>query len=278
MKVLILGAKGMLGSELGRLLHGQEVFLYDYENVDITDSLALEKCFDEIKPEIVFNCAAYNNVDKAEEEPDKARALNSDAVGFIAENCNKYGATLVQYSTGFVFDGENEKGYNEDAIPNPQSVYATTKFEGEKNAAKARKHYIIRLNLLFGDAGQSESAKKSFPDMILDLAKTEKEFNFVNDEISTPTYAKDLAQSSIKLVQSKAPYGIYHLPNDGRASWYDFAKEIFAIKNIEAKINAVSAKDFQRPAKRPHYSVLNNTKLPKQRSWQEALKEYLSNA
>lgn len=278
MKVLILGAKGMLGSELGRLLDGHEVYSYDYENLDITDAVELAKSFEEIKPEVVFNCAAYNNVDKAEEEPEKARALNSDAVKFIAENCNKYGSILVQYSTGFVFDGENKKGYNEDAVPNPQSVYAKTKFEGEQNAAQAAKHYIIRLNLLFGDAGQSEGAKKSFPDMILDLAKTEKEFNFVNDEISTPTYSKDLAQSSIDLVESKAPYGVYHLPNDGRASWYDFAKEVFAIKNIDAKINAVSAKDFPRPAKRPHYSVLNNTKLPKQRSWQDALKEYLSNA
>lgn len=275
MKVLVLGAKGMLGGELAKALQGEEVFLYDYEEVDITNPTAVAECLKDIQPDVVFNCAAYNNVDKAEEEQDRVKLLNATAVKYLAENCNKVGATLVQYSTGFVFDGDNENGYNEDDLPNPQSVYAQTKYEGEEEAKKCSSFYLIRLNLLFGDAGVSENSKKSFPDMILELASTQKEFNLVDDEVSTPTYAKDLAEASVRLVRDNMPYGIYHLHNEGRASWYEFGKEVFKIKNMDVVVNPVSSSEFPRPANRPHYSVLNNTKLPKQRTWQDALREYL---
>jgi dTDP-4-dehydrorhamnose reductase len=215
-------------------------------------------------------------VDKAEqEESQKAYELNSDAVGYIAEAAESVGATLVHYSTGFVFEGSEEKGYNEDANPDPQSVYGKSKLGGEQQAEKCSKYYIIRLNLLFGQGGSSVHAKKSFPDMILELAKEKKEFDFVTDEISTPTYAVDLAKATIELVKKPYPYGIYHLPNDGKASWYEFAEEVFKDKGIEVKLNKVNSEQFVRPAKRPKNSVLLNTKFPKLRTWQEALKEYL---
>jgi len=275
MKILILGSKGMLGGELVRQLSGEELFQFD-SDLDVTDRELIQSTIEKIKPEVIFNCVAYNSVDKAEgEDVAKAQALNADAVGYIAEAAEEADATLVHYSTGFVFDGMDENGYSEDDQLNPQSVYARTKAEGEKQAAKASKHYIVRLNLLFGQSGASENSKKSFPDLTLRLAKNKTELDMVADEISTPTYAPDLAKASIELVKEKYPHGIYHLPNDGRASWREFAEEIFRIKDVNVKINPVPASKFPRPAKRPRYSVINNNKFPKLRSWKDALKEFL---
>ncbi len=281
MKVIVFGSKGMLGSELCAQLKDQQLYAFDNQDLDITDQQKVSAKIEELKPDLIFNAAAYNNVDKAEDpaENQKVFKLNSDAVGYIAEAAERVGATLIQYSTGFVFDGNNPEGYREDDQPNPQSVYAKSKASSEEQAKKCSKHYIVRLNLLFGRGGSGPNAKKSFPDLILDLAKTKSEFDFVANEISTPTYAPDLAKASIALTSAsdrqKHPYGIYHLPNSGRASWYDFAAEVFRIKQVNAKINAVAADKFVRPAKRPLCSVLLNTKFPEQRSWQQALEEYL---
>lgn len=277
MKVIVFGSKGMLGSELSRQLQDETLFKFDAEDVDVTDKTAVQNKILEIKPDWIFNCVAYNAVDKAEEATENVKALklNSEAVGFMAEAAEKVGAVFIQYSTGFIFNGSSTTGYIEEDIPDPQSNYARSKLLGEEQAQKASKHYIIRLNLLFGPAGESELAKKSFPDQILELAKTKNSFDFVADEISTPTYSVDLAVASIKLVKEKYPYGIYHLPNSGQASWFDFAQEVFKLKGVDVKLIPVGSSSFSRPAKRPANSVLINNKFPKLRSWQEALKEYL---
>ncbi len=276
MKVLILGAHGMLGAELVRQLVEHEVYSFD-SDLDVTDRLAIQSKIEELKPEVIFNCVAYNAVDKAEGEGSlMAQALNADAVGYIAEAANKVNATLVHYSTGFVFDGENAEGYNEADAPNPQSVYAKTKYEGELQAQKSSKYYLVRLNLLFGKAGTGKNSKQGFPDLILEQVKEKNEFDFVTDEVSTPTYSKDLVEASLKLVQGNYPYGVYHLPNEGRASWFEFAAEVFKDAGVNAKMNATTSDKFVRPAKRPHYSVINNNKFPKLRRWQEALKDYLN--
>ncbi len=277
MKVLILGAKGLLGSELARQLDGQELYAFDFSDLDITQPDPVNLAFEKIRPEVVFNCAAYNDVDRAEDQPDLAYKLNVEAVRNLADNCTKFGAVLIQYSTGFVFEGSSTIGYKEDDQPNPQSVYAKSKYQGELEAAKTPKHYIIRLNLLFGRSGAA-GAKKSFPEIILGLAKEKKEFNFVIDEISTPTYARDLAEASIRLFLDHRPYGIYHLANSGSASWFDYAEEVFKIKNIDdVIIHKVAAAEFVRRGQRPHNSVIINTKLPAQRDWRPALREFLNN-
>jgi len=277
MRVLIFGSAGMLGAELQKQWQakGAEVFAFDRE-LDITDQKQVDTKLQELRPEIVFNCAAYNAVDKAEDQADIATKINADAIAYIAAAAEKIGAVVVHYSSGFVFDGEKSQGYNEDDLPNPQSVYARSKYQGEKNLqATAAKYYLIRLNLLFGEQGKSAGSKKSFPAVILDLAKTKDSFDFVTDEISTPTYAPDLAEASIALVEKKYPFGIYHIVNEGRASWYDWAKEILELKGIQAKINPVSASAFPRKASRPACSVLINNKFPKLRGWQQATAEFL---
>lgn len=280
MKVLIFGASGMLGAELHKQLEAQggEVFAFDRE-LDITDQVQVQNKIMQLQPEIIFNCAAYNAVDKAESEPEIAMRLNAEAAGFIAEAAEKINAITVHYSTGFVFEGSNVAGYSEDASPNPQSVYAKSKYLGEQKLQQATdRFYLIRLNLLFGKQGKTETAKQSFPTMILDFAKVAKakdHIDFITDEISTPTYAPDLAQASIALIKEQYPFGIYHLVNEGRASWYDWAKEIFALKAIAVKINPVLAGQFPRKAQRPKCSVLINNKFPKLPSWQAATAEYL---
>ena len=238
--VLVLGSKGTLGSELVRQLKakGTEVAAFD-SDLDVRDAEVLIQKVSELKPEVIYNCVAYNAVDLAEKETEIAQSLNVSAVANIREAARKVDAVLVHFSTGFVFDGSSIKSYIELDQPNPQSVYAKTKYEGELEALKYPKAYVIRLNLLFGKSAESENAKKSFPELILGLAKNQKEFAFVTDEISTPTYAVDLAKATLDLVGEKYPFGIYHLPNEGQASWLDFAEEVFRIKGVEVKLNPV---------------------------------------
>lgn len=285
MNVIVLGAKGVLGSELAKQWQGQlppeQLFLFDRDDLDVTNFPALDAKIAEIKPDLVFNCVAYNFVDEAETHPQAAQLLNAKVPEELAKLSAKYDFVLVHYSTGFVFSGE-QQGYKEDDLPNPQSVYAKSKFAGEQAVQNnCQKYYIIRLNLLFGAEAVSGGAKKTFPQFVLEfaqdqLAKGQKEFNFIADEISTPTYSKDLAAASIELVQQKYAYGIYHLANSGSASWLDYAREVFTIKGLDIKLNPVSADAFNRAAKRPKNSVLLNTKFPPLRAWQQALKEFLN--
>jgi dTDP-4-dehydrorhamnose reductase len=279
MKTLVFGAGGMLGTELVKQLKnaGAEVSEFDSE-LDVTDAEKVSEKIAALKPDIIFNCSAYNAVDQAEDQKEIAMRVNAEAPAIIAKAAAQNNAVLVHYSTGFIFDGKAKKGYNEDDQPNPISVYGQSKFEGEKNIQQNTKnYYIIRLNLLFGKTAKSAAAKKSFPEMILDLAKSQKNFDFVSDEISTPTYAPDLAAASIQLVLEKYPFGIYHLVNEGIASWADWAKEVFRASGLDININAISADKMLRKAKRPANSVLINNKFPHLRPWQQANEEFLMN-
>ena len=280
MKALVLGAQGTLGSALVDQLDksGNEVAGFSRDILDITDKESVRARLTELRPEVVFNCVAYNSMDRAEEEQERAFLLNKTAVENICEVVKELGLRLVHYSTGYVFDGKASEGYAEDAQPNPLSVYAQSKYEGEKVVLeRCAKYYLIRTNLIFGPAGTSPSSKKSFPDLILELSNTKQSIDFVTDEISSPTYSVDLAKASIALVSEDYPYGIYHLVNEGRASWYDYAQEVFKLANKQkVSLNAVPSSRLVRKAARPGCSVLLNTKFRKLRPWPEALREYLA--
>ena len=266
----------MLGQELKRVFRGAEVFSWDFEELDITNEAEVKEKISEVRPDVVINAAAYNNVDKAEEEKQKAVLLNGYAPGFIAKACKEAGAVFVHYSTDYVFDGEKKDGYTESDIPKPISVYGASKLLGEIETQKnTDKYYIIRLSRLFGKIGDGLSVKKSFVDTMLSLAENKNELEVVNGELSSPTYAPDLAERTKYIIETKQPFGIYHSANSGACTWYEFACEIFKQKGIDIKVIPVSGDKFPRPAKRPKYSILLNTKLPAMRSWKEALSDYL---
>lgn len=299
-KVLILGAKGMLGQELARVFGADgpprfgearkyEIAAWDKEDIDITNFAEAEKMIREYAPQIILNAVAYNAVDQCEENDEeyaKAMTLNAEVPKFLARVAKELDATLVHYSTDYVFDGENVSGYAEDAEPHPISRYGVSKREGEKNVlAEAGKFYLIRLSKLFGKPASSAGGKQSFFEKMLETAKGKSEVSVVDDEKSCFTYAPDLARATRELIEAKVSYGIYHLPNSQAATWYEAAVELFRLAKVypptsnNGRVNIVvkpvSADAFPRPAKRPKYSVLLNTKRPVLRSYVEALKEFL---
>lgn len=311
MKLLILGAKGMLGQALYRGTNAElngtntEVVGWDREEIDITNQNQVEEKICVLRPDVIINAAAYNNVDKAEnEDRELAMKVNGEAVGYLASAAHKIGAILVHYSTDYVFKGDNPNGYKEDDEPNPQSWYAKSKWEGEKEIVKRycegaerpkqsrqihfegdcfaslaksgrRPFYLIRTSRLFGPAGVGGGAKKSFVETMLKLGKEKGELDLIDEEISSPTYVVDLAKATRQLIESGAPAGIYHRTNDGACSWYGWAKKIFELAGLSIKINPVPTDKFFRPAVRPKYSMLLTTKLPPLRRLEEGLKEYL---
>jgi dTDP-4-dehydrorhamnose reductase len=250
-----------------------EVFAFDHADFDITENSAVESKLKEINPDLVINCAAYNSVDKAEEETELANKVNGIAPGFMAKVCKDLDAIFVHYSTGQVFDGSNSKGYNEDAIPNPMNAYGKSKLLGETETQKAGgKYYVVRTAWLYGKT----LGKKSFNDIMIEQAAKGGVVKAVSDEYGSPTYVVDLAHATRALVEENKPFGIYHLINDGLGTRFDWAQEIFRIKNIQVELNPASRTEFVRKAARPQYEFLNNTKFIKLRPWQEALEEFIS--
>lgn len=250
----------MLGSDLFAVFEdGYEVTGWDREDLDITDrDSVLEKVrgFD-----IVINAAGYTAVDKAEKERDEAFKLNSDAVAYLSEAS----AILVHFSTDYIFDSEKEHA-EDDAPDAEQSVYSASKLAGERNLQGT--YYLIRTSWLYGRNG------RNFVDTMLSLGN---EVRVVNDQISKPTYTLDLARATRDLIEDKPDYGTYHLVNEGIMSWFDFAEKIFELSGKNVKVTPVPTSEFPRPARRPSYSALKNTKRPKMRSVEEALGEYLKN-
>ena len=249
-----------------------------------------------MKPDAIINATAYNAVDKCEEKDSEfelAKKLNGDAVGFLAQAAIEVGAILVHYSTDYVFggisnDANNERikqikkqgGFKEDDKPCPVNKYGESKLMGEqeiiKKSSQGLKWYLIRTSKLFGPKGESELAKPSFFDTMLKIANiTDKKIDVVDEEVSCFTYTTDLVKATKKLIDENYGYGIYHIMNSGPCTWHKAAVELFRIGGIDIKVNPVSADKFSRPAKRPEYSVLLNTKFEQLRSWQEALSEYL---
>ncbi len=268
-----MGAKGSLGQTFTDLYQDEEVSAWDREDLDITDEEAVMQKISELKPELIINCAAYNAVDKAEEERLIAEQINGYAVGFIAKAADEIGSMVVHFSSNYVFDGNNPEGYNEDDVTNPQSAYAKSKLLGEIELQDHTENfYLIRTSWLYG---RSVQGKKSFIELMLDKSKETKELKMVIDEYASPTYVIDLAHATRALIEEHKPFGIYHLVNAGHTNWYGWAQEIFKIKNISMDLKEISGTEYKRPAARPKYGFLNNTKFIELRPWTEALKEYL---
>lgn len=282
MKILILGAQGNLGTQLVQVFKDYEVLAWDRSEINLLDFESLIAKLDEAQPDLVINAAAYNVVDKCEslaEEKDLAVKLNAELPSQIATWCHDNHKILVQYSTDYVFSGsDDKKEFNEADAPNPINVYGRTKADGELAVINSQAdYYLIRVSKLFGPSGASEFSKKSFFDIMLDLANRNPELSVVDEELSCFTYTPDLAVATKKLIEGKQPFGIYHLINEGAITWYEAVLELKRIAGFEAKVIPVSGDFLNRPAKRPKFSVLQNTKTLPLRSYQEALQEYLKN-
>lgn len=279
MKVLILGAQGNLGSQLVAVF-GAEAVAWDREDLDITKREEVLAKISELKPAVIINATAYNAVDKCEEDNTLALKLNGGAVGYLAEAALEIGAVLIHYSTDYVFNGENERGYYEDSQPDPINNYGQSKLAGEEilhtKSVQGLKYYLIRTSKLFGPKGKSELSKPSFFDIMLNLSKDKKELKAVDAELSCFTYTVDLAERTKEILANEYPWGIYHVVNSGPVTWYQAADKLFEIAGIYVRLIAVSSEEFPRPARRPQFSILLNTKLPPLRDFSEALAEYLN--
>jgi dTDP-4-dehydrorhamnose reductase len=276
--ILITGSNGQLGRELRDIwsdgapgieikTNANKLFFKDVSELDITDRDAVEKYVSKEKIEIIVNCAAYTAVDKAEDDIKMATAVNTDAAKNLAEASAKLnsGPLLIHVSTDYVFDGKGHKPYREDDVCNPAGVYGRTKYEGEREIQKSGCNYmIIRTSWLYSTYGTN------FVKTITRLAGERDSLNVVFDQIGTPTYAGDLAEAIEAIVkkyigakseEQKRLCGIYHFSNEGVCSWYDFAMEIVAQTGSNCKVNPVTSEMFPAKAHRPHYSVLDKSKI-----------------
>ncbi|MFC2087489.1 dTDP-4-dehydrorhamnose reductase [Bacteroidota bacterium] len=262
--ILITGSEGQLGSELkliSRKYADLEYIFTDIEEMDISSSSSIESFIKQKKIDFIINCASYTAVDKAEEEPEKALMINAKAIEHLLKLARQNEAYLIHISTDYVFNGKNHRPYNENDATNPISVYGSTKLTGEKILYAYNQALIIRTSWLYSSFG------KNFVKTILKYGSERSELKVVCDQIGTPTYAFDLAQTIMKIIESivikkiNNPQGIYHYSNEGVCSWYDFALEIIASKKLSCKVIPVETKDYPTLAQRPFYSVLNKFKI-----------------
>ncbi len=281
MKILILGSRGMLGSDLVYIFRDLKPIGWDKKELDITHKKEAKKKIKKIKPEIIINAVAYTDVERAENEFALAKKINTEAVKNLVRICAEIGAIFVYYSTDYVFAGKKKSGYNENDIPKSSvNKYGLSKLFGERQILNFKfknlnlKYYLIRTSWLFGSKTEPKE-HKSFVQTILKLAKEKKDLEVINDQFGKPTYTFDLAQATRQLLEEQHPFGVYHLTNEGVTTWYKFAKEIIKLAGLKTSVLACKTSEYKTLAKRPKYSILINSKLPKLRNWQLALKEYL---
>lgn len=309
-KVLILGAQGMLGQELVRAYAEDthvEVATWDIDDIDVTDTRALREKTQAFAPSVIYNAIAYNAVDLCEESDEeyaKTQLLNVTYPGELAKIATEVGATIVHYSSDYVFSGDKPESseqerpegccgggccggteivggdypvYNEHDVPDPVSRYGQSKYDGELAVAEHApgRSYIIRLSKLFGRPADSAVGKRSFFDVMLEKGREGGEIKAIDAERSKFTYAPDLAQESKMIVEEGCDAGIYHIVNEGAVTWYEGVEALYKIAEIDVSVMPVGADTFPRPAKRPTSSVLTNTKRPPLRHYEDALKEYL---
>ena len=258
-KILITGAHGQLGSALSSLLQSTpyNVVCTDYDSLDITNSEAVESFIGEGKFDYIVNCAAYTQVDRAEEDADNADLLNHIAVANIANAALNCGGRVIHISTDYVFDGDHFEPYVESDEPAPRSVYGSTKLAGERALFDiAPDSIVVRTAWLYSATGNN------FVKTMLRLGKEKDAIRVVYDQIGSPTYAPDLASAILTIIESETWVpGVYHFTNEGVISWYDFTKAIFRISGVHCEVSPILSSEYKTLAVRPHYSVLDKSKI-----------------
>lgn len=285
--ILITGASGQLGQELQHLAAQFSDFIFHFvsrADLDITDGELVQNLFHLQAFDFCINCAAYTAVDKAESEPELAYQINVEGVEHLARACQSIGATLIHFSTDYVYHNQQNTPFKEGDPTNPQSVYAKTKLAGEEAATAAcTDTMIFRTSWVYSGFGHN------FVKTMLRLGKERPELRVVFDQIGTPTYARDLAHAVLQIIQKvtngeverEALRGVFHYSNEGVTSWYDFAMAIFELEDMNCKVKPIETKDFPTPAARPPFSVLNKAKTKETFGieippWRESLKVCLA--
>jgi dTDP-4-dehydrorhamnose reductase len=282
-KILVCGAKGQLGSCLSELSGHYPEFKFEFTDVDELDILnpvSLSEYTWKTGPDYIINCAAYTQVDKAESDTEKAFMLNAEAVKNLLDAANHCNARLIHISTDYVFNGRNHKPYVETDLPDPDSVYGLSKLKGEMYLTDSQDSIIIRTAWLYSSFGNN------FMKTVLRLGKEREEIRMIFDQVGTPTYAMDLADTILNIIKlssedsSRFVPGIYHYSNEGVASWYDFAKEIIDLAGLKTRVTPIETIDYPLPTPRPQYSVLNKKKIRDTfglsiAHWKDSLKECL---
>lgn len=276
MRYLLTGAKGQLGREFIRTLNssGEKFLALSRQELDIRSFSQVMDALRQFKPDVVINCSAYNQVDKAEDEFDEALSVNCIGVSNLAIACRETGAFLVHYSTDYVFDGEKQGLYTEDDTPNPLSKYALSKYLGEKQIeAILEKYLLFRTSWVYGEGTQNFLYK------LTQWANTQEYLKIACDEFSVPTYTKTIVDVTLKALKEKL-IGLFHLVCSGYASRYEWAKEYLRLKRIKKFIYPVSQIEFNLPAKRPRFSAMSNEKICKELNitisqWDEELKRFV---
>ncbi|MFH1946887.1 MAG: dTDP-4-dehydrorhamnose reductase [Candidatus Magasanikbacteria bacterium] len=278
--ILITGARGQLGNAFQQLfLELQKDFVsFDKDELDITSEEVVKKVFDQYKPNIIINCAAYNKVEQAEEHIEDAYKINAFGPYFLAKIANNFGAKIVHISTDYVFGGDKD-GFSEKDCTKPLNIYGSSKLSGEQLVQLANKNsLIIRTSWIFGK--NKENNQKNFVKTMILKAKEEKEIRVVEDQVGSPTYTNDLAKKIYELIALDVESGIYHVTNSGHCSWYEFAKKIFELAKIEAVVIPIKTSESGTKIQRPKNSILDNKRLKEVqmlalRSWQDALSDYI---
>ena len=282
MKILVTGKDGQLGTSLQHTAQsesGMDFIFVDKNDFDLTDLSHVANKIREIKPDILVNCAGYTAVDQAEDEAETANLLNGEVIGLMASLSKEIGYLLIHISTDYVFDGKSYRPYEEDDPYNAQTMYGKSKIKGEENImVEADRAVIIRTSWLFSAYG------KNFVKTMLRLAKEKDELGVIYDQVGSPTYAGDLANAIMTIIQHSDKINdlyIYHYSNEGAISWYDFAKSIMEIGEMDCQIKPIQSHEFPTKAPRPFYSVLNKSKIKENWQisipyWKDSLKQCLT--
>ncbi len=273
MKILVTGGNGQLGRALKKCLSGiVNIIALDSDSCDVTDNEHIDDVFRLYSPNFIIHCAAYTAVDQAEKDENMCRKINVCGTQNIADGCHKYNIPLMLLSTDYVFDNNGCIPHLEDDCRRALNVYGQSKIDAEDIVMELSKYYIVRTSWLFGDGN-------NFVRTIYNLSLTRNIINVVDDQIGSPTYSEDLAFSIIELIE-KAPYGIYHITNEGTCSWAQLAQKTIEFTGLDTRINPVSSAEYGSKAKRPLNSRLSKNKLDRYGiarlpNWENALNRYI---
>ena len=282
MKILVIGANGQLGSDFCREIEPSKLVALTHSKIEVTSMNSVQQAFEEYKPTVVVNTAAFVRVDDCESEVDKCFLVNAIGARNVAVVAQEWGAKIVHISTDYVFGGETPERnipFTEFDSPIPINTLGRSKLAGENFVRHlCSKHFIIRTSGLFGVVGSSGKGG-NFVETILKLAKERDELRVVNDQVFSPTYTKDLAKKIVQLINTEY-YGIFHITNRDTCSWYEFTKEILRLAGLQTPVVPITSDQYPQKARRPHFSVLDNYHLrllgmDDMRNWREALEDYM---